>query len=310
MPVCCLIAALLWGCGDASRESASESAAEPTSAADRTAPPLPEPETGNIATLPLSGPPRRNQNLQLAVREAGFDPASPAAPQGLRYFTVGLRGLSRTANIVALEIRPYVFAQNEKGCISRPEPNATWLKRPFAEVAEFTSEGPTEGQLAFLVPDDTERVRVLIASADGDELVVPVGDDFTPTWPTPAVTIEDGSTLRVHVLPRSENRSASTPALDSNHVLLDFVVENLKAMQGIEFTTSQQLRLVAPDGAFTQPAALTKQLGCRLDDGDVVPPGQARRFMVVYRWPAGARVRLQYRGFEVDERTVELPDAS
>ena len=90
-------------------------------------------------------------------------------------------------------------------------------------------------------------------------------------------------------------------------VVLDFVIENLKSTQGIEFTTSQQLRLVDPEGKFVQLDASTKTLGCRLEDGDVVPPGQSRRFMAAYEFPAGAPLRLQYRGFEVEETSVDLP---
>jgi hypothetical protein len=62
-----------------------------------------------------------------------------------------------------------------------------------------------------------------------------------------------------------------------------------------------------PAGKFIQPAESTKELGCRLDDLDVVPPGQVRRLMVAYDVPAGAPKRLQYRGFAVDEVTVDLP---
>jgi hypothetical protein len=38
----------------------------------------------------------------------------------------------------------------------------------------------------------------------------------------------------------------------------------------------------------------------------VVPGGHARRFMAVYDVPAGMPLQLQYRGFEVNEVTVEL----
>jgi hypothetical protein len=160
--------------------------------------------------------------------------------------------------------------------------------------------------LAFLVPDDTQKIRVLIAPATGD-LVVPAGEDFTPTWPPAVQTIEDGSTLRVLVLPDPARPAAlPPPAAGREQVVLDFVIENLKTTQGIEFQTSQQLRLAGPTGSFVQPSALTKLLGCRLDDGDVIPPGHARRLMVIYDMPAGAPRRLQYRGFETDEVTVDL----
>jgi hypothetical protein len=225
----------------------------------------------------------------------------------MRYFTVGMRGtgLSRSVD-VAIQIQPFVFAQNDRGCVSRPETNAPWLKRPFGDTAVFTAAGPTKGQLAFLVPDDTQSIRVLIASAAGG-LVVPAGDNFTPAWPTPSQTIEDGSTLRVLVLPSPALSVAlPPPAAGREHVVLDFVIENLNSTQGIEFTTSQQLQLVDPAGKFVQPSTLTKRIGCRLDDGDVVPPGHARRLLAVYDMPAGVPRRLQYRGFEVDEVTVDL----
>jgi hypothetical protein len=60
-------------------------------------------------------------------------------------------------------------------------------------------------------------------------------------------------------------------------------------------------------GRFVQPSPLTTQLGCRLDDGDVIPPGHTRRLQAVYDMPAGEPRRLQYRGFEKEEATVDLP---
>lgn len=289
------------GCGNSSPD------------ADKQAPNVPEPPSAMTqgvavpaASLPLAGAPRKNKYLQLAVNEAGFDAAAPTPPSDSRYFTVGLRGISRSTNKVALEIWPFVFAQNDQGCISRPVQNATWLTRPFGSVATFSAADYAQGQLAFLVPEDTQHVRVLITSADGDGFTVAAGEEFTPAWPEAINTIEDGSTLRLLLLPRPEHPIAQPPPAGREHVVLDFVIENLRATQGIEFTTSQQLRLMGAAGSFIGPATLTKSLGCRLDDGDVVPPGQARRFLVVYDVPAGEPVRLQYRGFEIDDVSVDL----
>lgn len=301
----CVIAALGCSCGGTSPDKDQESSAPPGTARAKSTLPTSNPESASA--LPLYGAPRRNKVLQLAVNEAGFDPAAPAAPPGLRYFTVGLHGtgLSRSAD-VAIEIRPFVFAQNDRGCISRPILEAPWLKRPFGETAVFRSSQSTKGQLAFLVPDDTQRIRILIASASGG-LIVSAGDDFTPAWPVPTSVIDDGSTLRVLVLPKPKLSAAlPPPATGREHVVVDIVIENLGDAQGIEFTTSQQLRLIDPNEQFVQPSALTNLLGCRLDDGDVIPPGHARRLMAVYDMPAGAPRRLQYRGFEVDEVSVDL----
>lgn len=296
----CMMAALTCSCGEASRDTAPANPPAPDSAVQ-------VPASTATASVMVAGPPRRNRFLQLAVTGAGFDPAGPAPPPGLRHYTVGLRGISRSRNDVALEIKPFVFAQNERGCISRPESGASWLTHPLGDTAVFTAAHPTEGQLAFLMPEDTQRVRVLVAPASEDGFAVPAGEDFTPSWPAPLHTIEDGSTLRVLVLPRPARPAAlPPPAAGREQVVLDFVIENLKTTQGIEFQTSQQLRLATASGAFVQPAASTMLLGCRLDDGDVIPPGHARRLMVVYDMSPGVPLRLQYRGFEQDEVSVEL----
>lgn len=304
----CIATVFAYGCGGSGSEKdkTSTASAEPASGGHASATTTPVDES--TITLPLSGAPRKNKHLQLEVFEAGFDPAAPAAPSGQRHFTVGLRGvgLSRGAD-VAIEIPRFVFAQNERGCLSRPESNAPWLKNPFGEVAVFTTKQATKGQLAFLVPDDTQQVRVLIAPAGGGGFAVSAGEEFTPAWPVPIRTIEDGSMLRVLVLPAPEKPPVlPPPASGHEQAVLDFVIENLTSEHGIEFTTSQQLRLVDSAGSFIQPSELTQQIGCRLDDGDVIPPGNSRRFQLVYDMPAGAPRRLQYRGFEVDETTVDL----
>jgi hypothetical protein len=124
----------------------------------------------------------------------------------------------------------------------------------------------------------------------------------------PVQTIEDGATLRVLVLPSSgPPPSLPAPAAGRELVMLDFVIENLQSTQGIDFTTSQQLRLIDSAGAYVQPSTLTKRIGCRLDDGDVIPHSPARRFQVVYETAAGEPKRLQCRGFEVDEISVDIP---
>jgi hypothetical protein len=52
--------------------------------------------------------------------------------------------------------------------------------------------------------------------------------------------------------------------------------------------------------------ASVSRTGASRVDGDVIPPGHVRRFLLVYDMPAGAPRRLQYRGFEVDEASLDL----
>ena len=304
--VICLVTAAIWGCGGSSQESNAPVAPEPDPAAEQQLEVAPDEATE--AAVATAGLPRQNKIMRLAVTAGGFVAGSSSAPGGLRNYRVALRGASRSRNDVGIEVHSFVYSQNENGCISRPVREADWLTRPFGDSIVLSAGKPTEGELGFLVPADTQRIRVLIAPSGAGGLVVPVGDDFEPSWPEPLQTIDDGSTLRLLVLPAAQAPAGlPPPGGGREQVVMDFVIENLSTEQGIEFTTSQQLRLVDQSGKFVQPSAATQQIGCRLDDGDVVPPKHARRLMAVYDMPPGEPRRLNYRGFEVDEVTVDLP---
>lgn len=261
---------------------------------------------------PLIGAVQENELMQLGLSEAGFGPPGREAPAGQRYYTVGLRGVSRSpTDIVELPFSQIVFLQTDRGCVSQPERDSTELTRPFGDYGAFIPTAPNEGQVTFLVPDDTQAVRLLIVPLLGSRLELPTDPDFRPSWPAPVQTIEDGSTMRILVLPTPARPAALPPPEPGREqVLLDVVVENLVPSQGIEFQGRQQLRLMDPAGSFIQPlplaGPLAGQLACALGEMDVVPGGHARRFTAVYDVPAGMPLKLQYRGFEVNEVTVEI----
>lgn len=250
---------------------------------------------------------KQNTVVELAVTEASWSPTDRPAPPGLRYFTLGLRGISRSpTNIVDLKFDEYAFLQTDQGCVAQPETDVSWLGRPFGKLASFLPTAPDEGQLVFLVPSDTKSVKFLLRPVNGGPLDLAVDDSGAPSWPTPVRTIQDGSTLRVHVLPTPARPATLPPApAGREQVLLDVVVENLKPTQGIEFQADQQLRLLDADGGFHQPDPVSAQVACRLTGAGVVPAGGSRRFMLVYTMPSGQGGRLQYRGFEKTE-TVDL----
>lgn len=260
------------------------------------------------ANPPASGPVRENAVVQVAVGEAGFGPAGRQAPPGLRYYTVSLRGQSKSPKDVIRIPLQLMYAQNDRGCISTAESDMANLARPFERGAQFVPGAPNEGDIAFLVPDDTKDVRLIIASAQPGvgPLVLPSRQDFTPTWPSPQASLTDGTTMKVHVLP-APKRPAGLPGAAAGRelVVLDIVLENLTQTQGIDFQTSQQLRLM--DGRnFIEPMPLSHQLPCRLGESGVIPPGTARRLTLVYDVPAGLALKLQYRGFEQDEATLDI----
>ena len=255
------------------------------------------------------GAPRENAVVQLLVSEAGFGPAGRPAPSGRRYFTVALRGTSKSSSdIVRLPLADIVYLQTDRGCVAKPDLSVTPLTRPFGETALFVPAVPNEGQIAFLVPDDTKSARVLITPSGEASLALPAGPDFAPSWPTPVATINDGTTLKLLVLPAAP-KPATLPAAPAGrqYVLLDLVAQNLKSDQGIELDGRQAIRLVDAGGRFIAPSPISDQLPCSLGEIGVVPPGNARRFQLLYDIPAGATPsKVEYRGFERDSVIVDI----
>lgn len=259
--------------------------------------------TPPAAPPPSVGPWRHNELLQLAVTEAGPAPPDITPPAGMRAFVVALRGSSRSPkDIVDIPFRQFVYAQNEQGCLVRPEPSPAGLARAFDDIGSFPPTGANEGQLLFFVPADTKAIKVLLRSATSTPLDLPAPSDFTPSWPAPSQSIADGTTLRVNVLPGH----AGSPSADGvTRRLLDVVVENLNPKKGIELDPVQ-LRLVRQDGSFVEPSASSSELPCRLIPDNVIPPASSRRFALAYDIAPDEKVRLNYRGFELDETTVDL----
>jgi hypothetical protein len=264
--------------------------------------------TPPAAAPPTSGAVRQNELLQLAVADAGAAPAGTPAPAGMRPVVVSLRGTSRSPkDIIDVPFGQIVYAQTDQGCVSRPERNPEGLTRAFDDIGSFPPTGANEGQLLFFVPADAKAVRVLVRSQTSGPLDLPAAADFQPSWPRPAVTITDGTTARVHVLPRHAPPSTTLPPPTSGreHRVLDVVYENIKK-QGIELQLVQ-LRLARQDGSFIEPSPLSSQMPCRLLSDGVIPATTASRFMLVYDTASGEPLRLNYRGFELDETTVDLP---
>ena len=258
------------------------------------------------STPPTAGPMRQNEIVQLAVAAAGPAPAETSAPAGMRGVVIGLRGTSRSPkDIVNIPFDRFVYVQTDQGCVSRPENSPSGLPRAFEPIGSFPPTGANEGQLLFYVPADTKAMKVLLRADRVAPIDLPAPTDFQAAWPKPVQTITDGSTLRLHVLPRPAVPSTlPAPAAGREHRLLDVAIENLKT-SGVELQLVQ-LRLARQDGSFIEPSPLSSEVPCRLSSDGVIPPLAARRFMLVYDTAPGEALRLNYRGFELDETTVDL----
>jgi hypothetical protein len=259
------------------------------------------------APAPTIGPPRQNDLVQLALTEARFLPSDSSSAPGTRRFLLGVRGISRSPRDIAVVPMKYLFAQTDQGCLASPEADPKGLTRAFGASATFVPTGANEGQLVVIVPAETHAIRLLLRAQNGGPIELPAAADFQPSWPAPVKSIADGTVMRVHVLPTPQPLPSLPAPSDGRALqLLDIVIENTNS-KGVEFQPVQ-LRLQAGDGSFVEPSTLSSDVPCHLPSDGTIPPGTARRFTLVYEVPAGPPLRrLQYRGFELQEATVDLP---
>ncbi|MBE3072685.1 MAG: hypothetical protein IMZ67_06885, partial [Acidobacteria bacterium] len=199
--------------------------------------------------VPLAGTSKQNEALALVATEAGWSETAPAPPPGTRYYTLGLRGTGRSPDdLVMLDLTSSGFLQTEQGFVAEPE-QATWLRRPFSTPAVFLRQYANEGQLAFLLPADTQKVRFLLRPRSGGPIDLPVTGDFAPAWPQPVGVITDGATLRVLRLPPPAlPADLPSPPAGRRYLGVDVLVENLRPTQALEFQIARQLRVLDANG--------------------------------------------------------------
>jgi hypothetical protein len=178
----------------------------------------------------------------------------------------------------------------------------------LGEAPRFLPDLPTGGAAVFLVPDKAESLELRCdfpnARLPGGQVVHPAALVFAlegkrPEAPgTPAVAEVDDGVFKVSVLGQkvvSELPGQKTPA-GSKFLVLDVVVKG-NGTAGEQFQTAEQLRIATEKGAqlaahessYQGPRAAVKLL--------LVPPGELRRFDLVFAIPAAdLRPRLAYRG--------------
>ncbi len=246
----------------------------------------------------LGGEGRSNDLVDLAVAGTSWIDGAPAMA-GTKTLIVSVRGISRQAAVAQIPFGSFSFLQTESGCIAQPEPRVPQIRKPLAPMGVFLPFVASEGQLAFTVPAGTESATLLLRLRQGGSIDLPVLGDGRTRKPTPTATHEDGTVLRVHVVGTSTppaGLARSKPGFE--HVVVDYMVENLRAGTGLELQLAQQFALADSQGAKYVPNRASQQLPCRLAGANVVPAGGWRRFSLAYVVPEGQPLTLEYRGFE------------
>jgi hypothetical protein len=245
----------------------------------------------------LGGAARSNDLVDLAVTGTSWADEAPSLP-GTKTLVVSLRGISRQIAIAQIPFGSFAFLQTNQGCVAQPETRAPQLGRPLAPMGAFLPFVPSEGQLAFTVPADTQGATLLLRLRQGGSIDLPALGDGSASKPRTVATHADGTVLRVHVVGTStppEGLVRTRPGFEP--LVVDYVVENLKTGVGLDLQPAPQFALADASGAKYPPDRASQQLPCRLTGANTVPAGGWRRFSLLYVVPAGQPLTLQYRGF-------------
>jgi hypothetical protein len=246
----------------------------------------------------LGGSGRSNDLVDLAVTGTSWSEAPSSVP-GAKTLIVGVRGISRQNAIVQIPFGDFGFLQTDQGCVAQPEVRARQITRPMAPMGRFPPFVPSEGQLAFTVPADTQGATLLVRLRQGGPIDLPGLGDGSARKPPALVTHEDGKVLRVHIVGTGTPPAGLRgPREGFEHFVVYYMVENLKTGSGLELQPAPQFALADDQGTKYPPDRASQQLPCRLTGANVVPAGGWRRFSLLYVVPAGQPLSLQYRGFE------------
>ena len=246
----------------------------------------------------LGGASRSNDLVDLAVTSATWSEAPPSVP-GTKTLIVGIRGISRQNAIAQIPLGDFGFFQTDQGCVAQPETRAPQITRPMAPMGRFLPFVPSEGQLAFTVPADTQSATLLVRLRGVGPIDLSVLGDGSARKPTALATHEDGKVLRVHIVGTGTPPAGlRQPREGFEHLVVDYMVENLKTGSGLELQPAPQFALADDQGTKYVPDPASQQLPCRLTGANVVPAGSWRRFSLLYAVPPGQPLTLRYRGFE------------
>ena len=246
----------------------------------------------------LGGASKSNDLVDLAVAGASWSDAAAPAP-GAKTLVVTLKGISRQNAIADVPFGDFSFLQTDAGCIAQPERPDRTIAKPFSPKGSFIPFVPTEGQLSFLVPADTQGATLLLRLRQGASLDLPVLGGGDTRKPPVVASHDDGKVLRVGIVGTPAPPEGLPPARAGfEYVVVDYVVENLTAGTGIELQAAPQLALADAEGKTYPPDRVSQRLPCRLSGRNVVPAGGWRRFLLAYYVPSGQPLTLQYRGFE------------
>jgi hypothetical protein len=217
------------------------------------------------------------------------------APDGWRFAKVRISGQSLSGgsikNIVQIEPKEYIWLTADGGYLYYAV-GGTTTEEGFIR---FTPEFFQRQEVSFLVPGSA-RIDSLGLRIQNQVLALPFNPEKEIRFPEPAVSHQDGSTMKVMVF--------SAEKTDSS-VILDLGIQSLVS-SGIEIMREQQFILVDEGRKIYMDEELTDSLFHRPPSPFIIPPETFVRFRLAYQTDSLPSV-LYFRGFE-SEKNIEVSD--
>ncbi|MGA3167522.1 MAG: hypothetical protein ABSF14_15570 [Terriglobia bacterium] len=265
------------------------------------------------AAAPVAGPVK---NEVLEVSAYGVQQVASLggkyAPGADAYAVVqlGCTGKSE-GSLVQVELENYAYLRDAQGSTFTPAKEVS-VPGQFKGMVQFLPETAQRGALVFQVPAQHGALTLVIKLTGYAplELDLPntatgrVGGSAAANLPPVLFTISDGDTLdvQIHGVRTAPNLGDAQPEEGKRFLVLDLSLVS-KVDQGIEFQTSEQLKLLNGEEEILVDTDSMEKLAHPLVEDSVVPAHGRGRFEVAFQAPANAtKLVLYYRGFNREEK--------
>jgi hypothetical protein len=261
---------------------------------------------------------RVNSKLTTAVDAVDPDNLEDALYQHVRFRLVGefldndkyavvqLGGTGKAeGSLVQAELENYAYLRDSQGNTFTPAKDVS-APGQFKGMVQFLPGTLQRGSLVFPVPEQHGALTFVLPLPGYPPLELNLPDSATgsgarlttATAPT-LFTVSDGGTLEVqiHGAHWAPTLGDAQPEGGKRFLVLDLTLVN-KLDQGIEFQTSQQLKLLNGEEEILADTDAMQKLAHPLNEDSVVPAHGRGRFEVAYQVPSNAgKLVLYYRGF-------------
>jgi hypothetical protein len=264
------------------------------------------------AAAPIAGP-VKNEVLEVSAygvqQVASLGGKYAPGTDAYAVVQLGCTGKSQ-GSLVQVALEDYAYLRDAQGTTFTPAKDVS-APGQFKGMVQFLPETAQRGALVFQVPAQHGALRLVVNLPGYPPLELNLPNTSTGGGAPAAVsqapvlfTISDGDTLdvQVHGMRAAPNLGDAQPEEGKRFLVLDLSLVS-KVNQGIEFQTSEQLKLLNGEEEILVDTNSMEKLSHPLNENSVVPAHGRGRFEIAFQAPADAtKLVLYYRGFNREEK--------